>query len=99
MSMSDHPFDHSKPEQASYSENGKVPPLSPRERDLQEPELAQRRREDVAVTQSSLKRLYIILLAVGIGLGAIVSVGVVLLLDRLDLIDPAPSIEQGEPTE
>ena len=76
---------------------GKNIPLSPQERDRQEPELAQRRREDVAATRRDLKRLYLFLLAVGIGLGALVSVGVVLLLDRFDLIDPSTEIQ--EPAE
>ncbi|NJN89348.1 MAG: hypothetical protein HC878_02530 [Leptolyngbyaceae cyanobacterium SL_5_14] len=34
-------------------------PLSPQERDRQEPELTQRRREDVAATRRDLKRLYL----------------------------------------
>jgi hypothetical protein len=116
--MNDHPFDPSKPDQASHAQNGRhlpefVPqerepsqtdwapernsPLSPQERDRQEPELTQRRREDVAATRKDLKRLYLFLLAVGISLGALVSVGVVFLLDRFDLIDPTTEIQ--EPVE
>lgn len=119
--MNDHPFDPSKPDQTSYSGNGRhlpdlVPleseqqeltridltpeggtPLTPQERDREEPDLAQRRREDAAVTRRSLKRLYLSLLAIGIGLGALVSVGLVLLLDRFDLINP--SVEIQEPAE
>lgn len=119
--MNDRPFDPSKPDQTSYSGNGRhlpdlVPleseqqelmpadltpegstPLTPQERDREEPDLAQRRRDDAVATRRSLKRLYLSLLAIGIGLGALVSVGLVLLLDRFDLIDPPTEIQ--EPAE
>ncbi|MBD2071781.1 hypothetical protein H6F93_30390 [Leptolyngbya sp. FACHB-671] len=119
--MNDHPFDPSKPDQNSYSGNGRhLPdlapqeseqqelirtdltpegstPLTPQERDQEEPDLAQRRHEDATATRRSLKRLYLSLLAIGIGLGALVSVGLVLLLDRFDLINP--SVEIREPAE
>lgn len=74
-----------------------ITPLTPQERDQEEPDLAQRRREDAAVTRRSLKRLYLSLLVIGVGLGALVSVGLVLLLDRFDLINP--SVEIQEPAE
>jgi len=82
--------------QTDWAPGGNLP-LTPQERDRQEPDLAQRRREDAAATRRSLKRLYLSLLAIGLGLGALVSVGVVLLLDRFDLIDPSTEIQ--EPAE
>jgi len=96
--MNDHQFDHSKPDQASYSTNGRHQPrLTQEEIDRQEPDLAQQRREDAIATRRELKQLYAILLTVGISLGALVSVGVVLLLDRFDLT--RPQTEVSEPNE
>lgn len=53
-----------------------------------ESELAQVRQENVKVAKRDMKRLLIILLAIGLGIGAVVAVGVVFVLDRADLTDP-----------
>lgn len=107
--MNDHQFDPSDPDRASYTSNGRYQPrltqeeidrqprLTQEEIDRQEPDLAQQRREDAIATRRELKQLYAILLTVGISLGALVSVGVVLLLDRFDLA--RPQTEVGEPNE
>ncbi|MGJ3245220.1 MAG: hypothetical protein ACFE0I_03995 [Elainellaceae cyanobacterium] len=41
-------------------------------------------------------RLYIILLVIGLGIGAIVSVGVVMLIERLGLTDVPQQVEDNQ---
>lgn len=53
-----------------------------------EAELAQIRQEDIRVAKRSMKRLLMILLAIGLAIGVVTAVGVVFVLDRLDLSDP-----------
>ncbi|MGJ3251276.1 MAG: hypothetical protein ACFE0J_09120 [Elainellaceae cyanobacterium] len=43
-----------------------------------------------------MTRLYIILLVVGLGIGAIVSVGVVMLIERLGLTDVPQQVEDNQ---
>lgn len=62
-----------------------------------EPETAESvpiQQEDVRAAQASFKRLYLILLVIGLVIGAILSVGVVSLLDRLGLSDPPSQVEK-----
>lgn len=50
-------------------------------------------QEDTKATKRSLKRLVIILIAIGLAVGAVMSVGVVLVLDRFDLSDPPAQLD------
>ncbi|MEP0871340.1 hypothetical protein NDA01_16150 [Trichocoleus desertorum AS-A10] len=59
-----------------------APPTSP------SPEAEQAKQERLRATQQSFKRLYLILLAVGLSIGAVLAVGVAILLDRFGLSDP-----------
>ncbi|MBE9179954.1 hypothetical protein IQ268_15385 [Oculatella sp. LEGE 06141] len=58
-----------------------------------EVELPPKSVEDVRAVNRSLKRLYLILLTVGIALGAVISVGVVTLLNRFELTAPPTQVD------
>nr|WP_290225401.1 hypothetical protein [Trichocoleus desertorum] len=58
-----------------------IPPLI-------EPEVEQAKQERLRATQQSFKRFYLILLAIGLSIGAVLAVGVAILLDRFNLSDP-----------
>jgi hypothetical protein len=51
-------------------------------------------REDAKAAQKTLKRLYIILLVIGLGIGALLAYGVIAALDRLGLTDDSPGVEE-----
>lgn len=53
-----------------------------------EPETEQAKQERLRATQQSFKRLYLILLAIGLSIGAVLGIGVAILLDRFNLSDP-----------
>lgn len=50
--------------------------------------------DNARVHTKSFKRIYIILLVLGISVGAILSVGIVAVLNRLGMTDNRPQIEQ-----
>jgi hypothetical protein len=70
-------------EQATPDANG--------ERPVAESPLA---REDAKAAQKTLKRLYIILLVIGLGIGGLLAYGVIAALDRLGLTDDSPGVEE-----
>ncbi|MEQ9370076.1 MAG: hypothetical protein RIG63_13815 [Coleofasciculus chthonoplastes F3-SA18-01] len=52
--------------------------------------------EHIKATKKSLKRIYITLLIMGLLLGGVVSVGVVIALDRMGLTDAPADVEETE---
>jgi|GEM_PF-3172891 len=52
--------------------------------------------EHIKATKKSLKRIYMILLIMGLLLGGLVSVGVVIALDRMGLTDAPADVEETE---
>lgn len=50
--------------------------------------------QDAKAAQKKLKRLYIILLVIGLGIGGLLAYGIVAALDRLGLTDNSPGIEE-----
>ena len=55
--------------------------------------------ERVQARQKHVKKLFIILLTVGLVIGAVVSVGVIALLQRFGLTDSQPQIDQIEQSQ
>ncbi|MBD1864063.1 MULTISPECIES: hypothetical protein [Trichocoleus] len=97
--MNQHPFDPSDSHLNGNNGSGqKMPPptpipptpplVEPETLPLVEPEAEQAKQERLRATQQSFKRLYLILLAVGLSIGAVLAVGVAILLDRFGLSDP-----------
>lgn len=94
--MNQHPLDNSNSH--SYDNNGagkKTPPPVPDlpisanpELENLEVEVEAEQQERIKATQQSFKRLYFILLAIGLSVGAVLAVGVAILLDRFGLSDP-----------
>ena len=52
--------------------------------------------DDIKATKKSLKRIYITLLIIGLILGGVVSVGVVIALDRMGLTNAPAEVEETE---
>lgn len=90
--MNQPPFNNPKSPSTDYLNDGKGAPPAPTT--PEETKLAQMRQEDARVAKQNLKRLYLILLVVGITLGAIVSVGIAIVLDRFNLSDPPVQVDQ-----
>jgi sensor c-di-GMP phosphodiesterase-like protein len=96
VGMNQHPFDNLNPNSMEHSGNGNGDrPLPIQEtrsaepvQDASELELARMRQEDREATTKSMKRLYLVLLAIGLVIGAVVSVGVVSVLNRFELANP-----------
>ncbi len=98
--MNQHPLDNSNSH--SYDNNGagkKAPPPVPdlpiSENSEVEIEVEQAKQERLRATQQSFKRLYLILLAIGLAVGAVLAVGVAILLDRFNLSDPPSRCDRG----
>ncbi|MBO0349401.1 hypothetical protein J0895_09840 [Phormidium pseudopriestleyi FRX01] len=49
---------------------------------------------NVSATQQTFKRLYIILLVIGLSIGGVAAIGVVNLLNRWGLTQPPPPVEE-----
>jgi hypothetical protein len=89
--MNQHPLDNSNSH--SYDNNGAGKQTPPPVPDLPIPENSEgeveaEQQERLRATQQSFKRLYLILLAIGLSIGAVLAVGVAILLDRFNLSDP-----------
>jgi len=89
--MNQHPLDNSNSH--SYDNNGagkQTPPPIPELPipENSEGEVEAEQQERLRATQQSFKRLYLILLAIGLSIGAVLAVGVAILLDRFNLSDP-----------
>jgi hypothetical protein len=91
--MNQHPLDNSN--SYSYDNNGAgkqtpppIPDLPISENSEVEIEVEAERQERIRATQQSFKRFYFILLAIGLSIGAVLAVGVAILLDRFNLSDP-----------
>lgn len=52
--------------------------------------------DNIKATKQSLKRIYITLLIIGLVLGGVVSVGVVIALNRMGLTDTPAEVEETE---
>ncbi len=72
-----------------------IPPIPPSPEVEVEPEVEQAKQERLQATQQSFKRFYLILLAIGLSIGAVLAVGVAILLDRFGLSDPPARCDRG----
>lgn len=90
--MNQQPSDNSTSNPTNYSGNGTQAHNSA----PQEADLASIRQEPTRTTKRSLKRLVIILLAVGVAAGAVMSVGIALVLDRFELSDPPTQVDEPD---
>jgi len=89
--MNQHPSDPSDSHLNGNNGSGqKTPPSTPilSTPPVVEPEVEKAKQERLQATQQSFKRLYLILLAIGLAVGAVLAVGVAILLDRFNLSDP-----------
>lgn len=88
--MNQHPFNNSD----SNESNGLVDINNHQQPINQEVELTTTQSKDVKTAKQSLKRFTLILIAVGVSLGAILAVGTISFLNRFNLFDVPTQVEQ-----
>lgn len=88
--MNQHPFNNSESDDSNGlgDINNTQPPIN------QEVELTTKQSKNVKATKQSLKRLILILIAIGVSLGAILAVGTITFLNHYKLFDVPVQVDQ-----
>ncbi|HEY9297837.1 MAG TPA: hypothetical protein VIQ31_16045 [Phormidium sp.] len=91
--MNQYPFNNSESDESNGlgDINNTQQPIN------QEVEPTTKQSKELKATKKSLKRFILILLVIGVSLGAVLSIGTIILLDHFNLSDPPAQVD--EPSE